>query len=205
MAFRNDSLVCGAFVIMAVMWTSCADDKNDNDSPTVTKDAASVDTNAAATAGSVTLQLNHGDPIWIRVDGNICPALTVATKAGSTVPTEPLPTTCCTCGRALQVAVYRKIAVGTVLPLKWDGREFFTVNTGDNCTPLRNETRPVVPGDYVGMLHWSIAAPAGADCHSTKNGDVACYDQCEPTQTTQVPFALRTGADTTVEVNVPPL
>jgi hypothetical protein len=182
MVFRNNALGRSLLVIIAVLTSSCENDA----------------------AGTATLQVNYGAPVWIRVEGNICPALTVATKAGKTVATLPLETTCCNCGRALQQAVYRKIAPGTVLPLKWDGREFFTINTGDNCTPLRNETRPVVPGDYVGTIHWSMAAPVGANCLNTQNGDVACDDECEPTQTTQVPFTLRAGADTTVEVTLPP-
>jgi len=205
MAFRSDSIICGVLVVMSVAWGSCADDKNDAANPRITNDASAGDTNDAAVAGTVTLLLNHSAPIWIRVDGNICPAVTVATKAGSSVQTEPLPTTCCTCGRAAQLAVYRKIAVGSVFPLKWDGREFFTVNTGDNCIPLRNETRAISPGDYVGTLHFSLAAPVGSGCENTANGDVACYDMCEPTQTTQVPFTVRAAVDTIVEVNVPPV
>lgn len=86
--------------------------------------ASDGDKQDAVGTGSVTLQINNGAAIWVRVDGSICPSFSVSTKAGTNVPINPLPITCCTCGVAAKVAVYRKFDAGKQIPFKWDGREY---------------------------------------------------------------------------------
>ncbi len=174
-------------VLAALVFTACGGDEHNG-----------------AGAGTITFDIGNGPPIWIRIDGSMCPALEVATSAGDKVHTDPLGITCCNCGLSVQVAVYRKVEAGARLPLKWDGREFFTVSTGDKCVPLRNETRPVKPGNYVATLRWLPAKPSGATCQIEANGDTRCWDECEPTSQKQVPFTLTTE-DVIVPVDVPVL
>lgn len=176
-----------AAVLAAFAFTACGGDKRSD-----------------AAAGTITFNIGNGPPIWIRIDGSMCPALEVLTSAGDKVHTDPLGITCCNCGASVEVAVYRKVEAGARLAVMWDGREFFTVNTGDNCVPLRNETRPVKTGNYVATLRWLPAKPSGATCQIEANGDTRCWDECEPTSQKQVPFTL-TAQDVVVPVDVPVL
>lgn len=176
-----------AVVLAALAFTACGGDERSD-----------------GAAGAITFDIGNGPPIWIRIDGSMCPALEVVTTAGAKVYTDPLEVTCCNCGVSVQVAVYRKVEAGARLPLKWDGREFFTVSTGDKCVPLRNETRPVKPGKYAATLRWLPTKPSGPTCQIEANGDARCWNDCEPTSQKQVPFTL-TSHDVIVPVDVPVL